>query len=518
MPPGDALRARPVCSEQRLRNARANQLDLAIDRHKRMLDDVGGEESCSSQSAVEVEFGQSCRKRETHADSDRTVERAGNNCGQTRLAHNLKRTGDATEWLSFDHDKVGRTGPCNGNRIARLAHALVRGNRNAHVLDALANLSEFIDAPAGLLDILQVELSQRVNGVLRLVDVPATICIHADAPLWPKKSAHFTHARDVIGERLGTFGDLDLDRAERAESGEHSLDLGHLHRRHRGVYADARANHVTERLPTVFVGSAEPVGCLIVVIFDEGRKLSPSLRTLDECGLAHGDTAELRGEVKRDDMGASEDIVEVGNHDVSFARTTQPATGLEARVGVQALEEDVHDREVKHDRTEAHHGENRRTRATPSARCTCVDVAGVDRPDDEGPNLFGVPAPVAAPRFIGPDSSGDESECPEDEADDDQAVRVVLECDGVGEANQRPKTSLLIARDCRFAALLQELHERETETESKEAGCKRGHEDVDNKPVRLQGRWERNNLNVVPRRCEAEQNENETGDEGAQET
>jgi hypothetical protein len=47
-----------------------------------------------------------------------------------------------------------------------------------------------------------------------------------------------------------------------------------------------------------------------------------------------------------------------------------------------------------------------------------MNVAGEKGPDDEGPDLFGVPAPIATPGALGPNGSGNESEGPEDEADD----------------------------------------------------------------------------------------------------
>ena len=76
---------------------------------------------------------------------------------------------------------------------------------------------------------------------------------------------------------------------------------------------------------------------------------------------------------------------------------------------------------------EADDREPRRTRAAPAARRARVDVAGVEHPDDEGPDLLGVEAPVAAPRVVRPDRAGDEREGPEDEADDREAVGEGLE-------------------------------------------------------------------------------------------
>ena len=51
-----------------------------------------------------------------------------------------------------------------------------------------------------------------------------------------------------------------------------------------------------------------------------------------------------------------------------------------------------------------------------------MKVTGVDGPDDEGPNLLGVPTPVTVPGTLGPNRAGDESERPKDEADDVEAI------------------------------------------------------------------------------------------------
>src|SRR5690554_5313390 len=100
---------------------------------------------------------------------------------------------------------------------------------------------------------------------------------------------------------------------------------------------------------------------------------------------------------------------------------------LQAAVRVQTLEEQVHDRVVEHHGRESDDGEPGRTRTPPAAGRPCVDVPGVDHPDDERPHLFGVPAPVATPGAFGPDGTGDEGEGPEDEPDHGDQVGEVLE-------------------------------------------------------------------------------------------
>ena len=56
-----------------------------------------------------------------------------------------------------------------------------------------------------------------------------------------------------------------------------------------------------------------------------------------------------------------------------------------------------------------------------------MEVAGVKHPDDEGPNLFGVPAPIAVPGALGPDGSGGEGEGPENQANRVEANLQALE-------------------------------------------------------------------------------------------
>src|SRR5471030_2686967 len=80
-----------------------------------------------------------------------------------------------------------------------------------------------------------------------------------------------------------------------------------------------------------------------------------------------------------------------------------PRPGSEPGIRVQSLEEQIHDREVEQHGGEADDGEPGRARAAPSSGRPRVDVAGEGHPDDEGPDLFGVPAPVAAPRALSPD-------------------------------------------------------------------------------------------------------------------
>eukprot|EP01135_Chromosphaera_perkinsii_P009797 Nk52_evm1s1896 gene=Nk52_evmTU1s1896 len=80
----------------------------------------------------------------------------------------------------------------------------------------------------------------------------------------------------------------------------------------------------------------------------------------------------------------------------------------ESRVGVQAVDDGVDDGVVKHHGHETGQGQPSSAGAAEASGGAGVQVGGVDYPDDEGPHLLGVPAPVAAPGFPGPDRPEDQ--------------------------------------------------------------------------------------------------------------
>ena len=68
-------------------------------------------------------------------------------------------------------------------------------------------------------------------------------------------------------------------------------------------------------------------------------------------------------------------------------------------------------------------GDERGAAALPAGRGPGVQVGRVDDPGDERPGLLGVPAPVAAPRVLGPDRAGDDREGPQREREGDRCGR-----------------------------------------------------------------------------------------------
>jgi len=94
---------------------------------------------------------------------------------------------------------------------------------------------------------------------------------------------------------------------------------------------------------------------------------------------------------------------------------------------VQALEKQIDNREVENHRQERHQSKPCGSLAIPAPGCHCVQVAGIKHPNNEGPDLFGVPAPVAVPRALGPDRTCNQSEAPEHETNNIEPIRDPLE-------------------------------------------------------------------------------------------
>src|SRR6266487_2625969 len=87
------------------------------------------------------------------------------------------------------------------------------------------------------------------------------------------------------------------------------------------------------------------------------------------------------------------------------------------RVAVQPDDPGVHHVEVEQHRREPHQADPGRAAAPPAGGGAGVQVGGEHHPDDEGPGLLGIPAPVSAPRRLGPDRAGDDGEGPDREAE-----------------------------------------------------------------------------------------------------
>ena len=248
-----------------------------------------------------VERGKRGGEERTLREADARVDRGGDDGRQPGLFDDVEGTARAAERLRLDDDDVGRAGARDRQRILRLAHRLVGCDRQIPLAQPVAQLGELRDARAGLLGVLEVELGQRVQRALRLVDVPPRVGVDADAPLRPHLLAHGGDAGDVVVEGLAGLGHFHLRRAAGPVAGEHT---GHVRGRdggHGGVDADPRPMRRRLRLVGEVDRRREPRARLYRRVLEEGGELAPALGPLEQCGLAMIDTAEPGGERKRDD-------------------------------------------------------------------------------------------------------------------------------------------------------------------------------------------------------------------------
>src|SRR5262245_36304240 len=82
-------------------------------------------------------------------------------------------------------------------------------------------------------------------------------------------------------------------------------------------------------------------------------------------------------------------------------RSPSAVSRSESRIGVEAAKE-VIPKESEDDRAKDGHQEPCGARAVPAALRTGMEVDGSDEPGQERRRLLGIPAPVGAPRFVGP--------------------------------------------------------------------------------------------------------------------
>ncbi len=176
-----------------------------------------------------------------HRDADGSLKRARDDGGQARLLHDAECRGDSAERLGLDHEQVGSARPSDLERIRRLAHRLIGGDGQSHVLDASAQLRKLRHGRTGLLEVLEVVRGEGVNRVLRLVDVPAAVGVDADATLRPEDGARLCDPGHVIRQHLAGFGYLHLHCAAAGEARKHGGHLARADGGQRGIHGDAAA-------------------------------------------------------------------------------------------------------------------------------------------------------------------------------------------------------------------------------------------------------------------------------------
>ena len=128
-PPGVAVRGGRVALQQRGIRFDPPHVDNAVARQQRLGRDVAREECRRAETAVVVQFGEGSGERGSHRETDRAVESAGDDDRKARLGGDSQGRRDPSEWRDFQHEKIGGTRTRHLQRVIRLAHALVRGDR-----------------------------------------------------------------------------------------------------------------------------------------------------------------------------------------------------------------------------------------------------------------------------------------------------------------------------------------------------------------------------------------------------
>ena len=122
-------------------------------------------------------------------------------------------------------------GADHGQRVAGFADALVGGDRH---VDPPAQLGQFLDGRAGLLEVLQ--RAQCGGGCGGLVDGPGAVGVDAHGG---HQGADRIDPGHVVVEGLARLGDLHLGGTCAREAGQYFGHLRGVDRRHRGVDVDA---------------------------------------------------------------------------------------------------------------------------------------------------------------------------------------------------------------------------------------------------------------------------------------
>ena len=81
-------------------------------------------------------------------------------------------------------------------------------------------------------------------------------------------------------------------------------------------------------------------------------------------------------------------------------------------------------------------GQDRRPGSTPTAGNPGVQVSRINKPDDQRPGFFGIPAPVSTPGDIGPESARDDTDGQKRKPDGDGLVADLVQRAGVRHVAQ----------------------------------------------------------------------------------
>ena len=93
------------------------------------------------------------------------------------------------------------------------------------------------------------------------------------------------------------------------------------------------------------------------------------------------------------------------------------------QTNAQQIDADV----ANSDHHKANYSHQSGSSALPTATETGVQIGGIDQPADQGPGFLGIPAPVAAPGFIGPNRTTHDAHREHQEPNRDRAITEAVE-------------------------------------------------------------------------------------------
>lgn len=139
----------------------------------------------------------------------------------------------------------------------------------------------------------------------------------------------------------------------------------------------------------------------------------------------------------------------------------------------------IHAEIGEHHGEEAENGEKGDPSALPAAHRAQVEQCGINQPGDQGPGLFGIPAPVAAPGGIGPDRTGDDTGGQPEKTEDDHLVGDFIQHLQGGEMLQQAVAAL-------FFKLFKQIHQADTECDGKGGITDKAGHHMGDEPIALQ--------------------------------
>ena len=104
---------------------------------------------------------------------------------------------------------------------------------------------------------------------------------------------------------------------------------------------------------------------------------------------------------------------------------------VQASIGVQTGDHDVDKEQIEDEHRKPGEVDPSGLLGAPATGGTGVQIAGVKDPRDEGGSLFGVPAPEATPRALGPDSAQQDAHAVDRECDHSGAIGQSVESVGM---------------------------------------------------------------------------------------